>query len=119
MLTALTGLQMARTGIQMASDTSKPKRRSAHDLFDRLAALEKKLAEVTTAQTQGPAMPRLLTVQDLAALLHTTPNAIHVMKCKGQLPEPLDIGSKRLLWREAVVIAWLSHTELRATKVPQ
>lgn len=114
MLTALTGLPppmaTTRTGIQMAN---KP-RRSAHDLFDRLAALEKKLAEVTTAQ--GPALPKLLTVQELADLLRTTPKAVRLMRDKGQLPEPLDIGSKRLLWREAVVIAWLGHTELRAGK---
>jgi len=98
---------------------NKPKapRRTAHDLFDRLAAVEKKLAEATTPAQ--PSLPRLLTVQELAVVLRTTPKAIERLREKGLLPEPLDIGGKRLLWRETTVIAWLGHTELRATKVPQ
>lgn len=107
-------LSLARiaTGTPMANKTKAP-RRSAHDLFERLTALEKKLADV-------PTMPKLLTVQDLANLLRTTPTGIKHMRHRGELPDPIDIGSRRLLWRESVVIAWLGHTELRAAeKAPQ
>jgi predicted DNA-binding transcriptional regulator AlpA len=86
-------------------------------MFDRLAALEKKLAEATTPAQ--PSLPRLLTAQELADLLRTTPKAIQRLRDKGLLPAPLDIGGKKLLWREATVIAWLGHTELRDTKVQQ
>jgi predicted DNA-binding transcriptional regulator AlpA len=56
-----------------------------------------------------------LNVRDLANLLKTSPNAIRVMHCRGQLPAPIRLGgSKRLLWRAIDVASWLNgETESR------
>jgi predicted DNA-binding transcriptional regulator AlpA len=51
----------------------------------------------------------LLTVKELASLLRTTPNAVRVMRTRGQLPQPVALGTKRLLWRADVIAAWLEQ----------
>jgi predicted DNA-binding transcriptional regulator AlpA len=59
-------------------------------------------------------LPQLLTVQDLANLLRTSPKGVRVMRERGQLPDPIDIGSKRLLWRASDVSQWLNRKQSRA-----
>ena len=54
-------------------------------------------------------LPRLLTCQDLADLLRTSRKAIELMKRRGLLPEPINIGNRRLLWRESDVASWLNR----------
>jgi len=67
------------------------------DLETRVAQLE-----------QRPQIPELLTVDELAAVLKTTANAIRLRHARGQLPTPIDIGNKKLLWRVADVAQWLT-----------
>lgn len=49
---------------------------------------------------------KLLTVEDVAALVHTTPQAIHSQRHRGIGPRGVRIG-KRVLFREEDVNAWL------------
>lgn len=55
-----------------------------------------------------PSVPVLLTVDDVAALLRTTPKAIYTMVSRGQLPGVCRIG-RRLLFGQAALLAWLSE----------
>jgi len=65
------------------------------EILDRLAKLESQ-----------PRLPELLTVNEFAALLKTTPNAIRLRHGKGLLPAPIARG-KKLLWRASDVAEWL------------
>lgn len=52
-------------------------------------------------------MDQLLTIEDLAELLHTTPRGIRIRRHRGRsLPPALRLGG-RLLWRISDVAAWL------------
>lgn len=52
-------------------------------------------------------MDQLLTIEDLAELLHTTPRGIRIRRHRGRtLPPALRLGG-RLLWRVSDVVAWL------------
>lgn len=55
-----------------------------------------------------PPTPMLLTVEDVARLLRTTPKAIYTMVSRGQLPGVCRIG-RRLLFGQATLLAWLSE----------
>lgn len=48
--------------------------------------------------------------KELAAILHTTPNAIRVMRHRGQAPKAMRRG-RELLFRRSVVEAWLKARE--------
>lgn len=82
-------------------------------VIERLARIESSLPVGGGVAALSP----VLNVQDLAKILRTTPNAIRVMSCRGQLPPPLRLpGSKRLLWSERVVAEWLNEAESRQGK---
>jgi predicted DNA-binding transcriptional regulator AlpA len=49
---------------------------------------------------------RLLTIEDVAALLHLTPAAIHKYRYRGEGPRGYRVG-KRILFAVADVTAWL------------
>lgn len=55
-------------------------------------------------------MPKLLTIEDLATLLRTTPNAIRVSLSRrpDRMPPTVDVGTRKVLFRETDVEAWLS-----------
>jgi predicted DNA-binding transcriptional regulator AlpA len=72
-----------------------------------LEALEARVAQLE----QRPQLPELLTVDEFAVLLKTTANAIRLRHARGQLPTPIDIGNKKLLWRISDVSQWLSSKE--------
>jgi len=85
-------------------------------VLDRLTRIEQALATNAAngvgARTAEPA--RLLTVQDLATFLRTSPKAVRLMRDRGQLPAPIRLGdSRRLLWRAIDVAEWLDRTESR------
>jgi len=89
-----------------ARPRARARAQSSSDVAERLERLERQLA--------GPRLPELLTVQDLATFLKTTPNAVRLMHGRGQLPAPVRIGdSRRLLWRTDDVSQWLDRTESR------
>jgi predicted DNA-binding transcriptional regulator AlpA len=67
------------------------------EILDRLAKLE--------AQ---PRLPELLTVNELAALLKTSPAAIRLRHSRGKLPAPIGVG-KKLMWRASDVAGWLAR----------
>lgn len=54
-------------------------------------------------------LPVLLDPADLATLLRTTRRAVYLRHRRGQLPAPLDLGGRRLLWDRAAVLRWLAH----------
>lgn len=54
------------------------------------------------------ALPILLTVDEVAALLRTTRTAVYAMTARGQLPGVTRIG-KRLLFRHADLVKWLDQ----------
>ncbi len=64
------------------------------EILDRLAKLE------------SQRLPELLTVNELAALLKTTPAAIRIRHTRGLLPAPVGVG-KKLLWRASDIAEWL------------
>jgi predicted DNA-binding transcriptional regulator AlpA len=72
-----------------------------------LEALEARVAKIE----QRPQLPELLTVDEFAVVLKTTANAIRLRHARGQLPTPVDIGNKKLLWRVLDVAQWLSNKE--------
>lgn len=49
--------------------------------------------------------PVNLTTAELAVRLRTSPNAIRIMRCRGNAPEAIKRGN-RLLWPVARVEAW-------------
>ena len=55
----------------------------------------------------GPhAGDRLLTVNDMAALLHSTPGSIRISQHRGRLPPSQMVGGRRMWW-ESEVSAWI------------
>ena len=73
------------------------------EVLDRVAALE----------ARDKKLPRLLTVQEFADFLRTTPKAIRTMYARGQLPHPELLPNKRLLWREEVVLEWFERADFQ------
>ena len=57
----------------------------------------------------------LLTVDEVADLLRTTPTAIYAMIARGQLPGVTRIG-RRVLIREADLIEWLDQNRAPSLK---
>ena len=55
-----------------------------------------------------PALPILLTVDDVAQLLRTTDRAIYAMVERGQLPGLVRIG-RRVLFRTDDLLDWLNQ----------
>ncbi|MFT4088172.1 MAG: helix-turn-helix domain-containing protein [Gordonia sp. (in: high G+C Gram-positive bacteria)] len=53
---------------------------------------------------------RLLTTEDIAAMLQVSVNAIHVMRNRGDLPAGIKIG-RRIRWRPETIDAWLAAQE--------
>ena len=74
----------------------------------------KPTAQSPSCVQSSPSLPTLLTVQDLASWLRTTRKAIHIMTQRGKLPAPINIGQRRLLWRERDVADWLDRMESRS-----
>jgi len=62
--------------------------------------------EPVTARTRDEF--RLLSVQDVADILRTTPKAVYAMFARGQLPAPHRIG-RRLLIAEQDLLRWLKE----------
>lgn len=53
------------------------------------------------------AKPEFLTVEALAELLQTTPNALYVQRHRGEAPGALSVkAGKRLLWRRQDIEHW-------------
>lgn len=55
----------------------------------------------------GSALPRLLTVEEVAVWLRTTRKAVYAMVERGQLPV-FPVGT-RVLFREDEMVAWLKR----------
>lgn len=53
--------------------------------------------------------PELLTVQDVADILRTTPKAVYAMVERQQIPAVRRIG-RRLLFKRRELLDWLDHT---------
>ena len=71
-----------------------------HDSFDRRVSTD---------------MPRLLTVDETADLLRTTPRAIYAMIARGQLPGVLRIR-RRVLVRADDLLDWLHQKRAPSPK---
>lgn len=50
-------------------------------------------------------LPDLLTVEEVAAWLHTTPQAVYDLRRRGHLPQGVRVG-KRLLYDRAELARW-------------
>jgi excisionase family DNA binding protein len=74
----------------------------------RRAARTARLAAQRPDATARREFPVLLTVDDAADLLRTTPRAIYVMVDRGQLPGVTRIG-RRLLLRADDLVDWLDQ----------
>jgi excisionase family DNA binding protein len=74
---------------------------------------EHKPARMVTAP-----LPQLLTAEEVAALLRTTPKAIYVMVERRQLPEVTRIG-RRLLFRQDELLDWLRQKSAPSPKGPE
>ena len=48
----------------------------------------------------------LLTVEDVAKIRHTTPDAIYAARARGALPPASKFG-RRLFWKRADIAAWI------------
>jgi hypothetical protein len=57
----------------------------------------------------------MLTVDDVADLLHTTPAEVYTMNCRRGLPNPARVG-KRLLWFRDDLLGWLAESRAVARK---
>lgn len=51
-----------------------------------------------------------MTTKELASILHTTPNAVLIMRHRGQAPRGMRRG-RQVLYRRTVVEAWLAARE--------
>jgi excisionase family DNA binding protein len=60
-------------------------------------------------------LPVLLTVQETASLLRTTPKAIYAMVERHQLPGVVRLG-RRVLVRSAVLLDWLGQSRAPSPK---
>ncbi|MEU7010405.1 helix-turn-helix domain-containing protein [Streptomyces sp. NPDC046332] len=61
------------------------------------------MSETTTASP-------FMTTAELAGILRTTPNAIRIMRHRGQAPQGMRQG-RQVLYRRTVVEAWLKARE--------
>ena len=59
-----------------------------------------------TITPDGPIADPLLSVEELAAVLHRSVAAIRLMRNRGQLPTAVKIGN-RVFWRRSVIEAFL------------
>ncbi|MDA8390862.1 MAG: helix-turn-helix domain-containing protein [Gammaproteobacteria bacterium] len=50
-----------------------------------------------------------LSVKELAAALHVTPRTLHTLVVTGQIPMPVRIGQRRIVWRVADIEKFLEH----------
>jgi excisionase family DNA binding protein len=62
-----------------------------------------------------PDLPWLLTVDDVAALLRTTPKGIYIMAARGLLPGITRIG-RRVLFRRDDLLHWLRQKSAPSPK---
>jgi len=53
-------------------------------------------------------LPELLSADDVAAWLRTTPKAVYLMAARAQLPRPIKVG-RRLLWERKALGTWLDE----------
>jgi len=63
---------------------------------------------VVTPRALEGTVEQLLRIEDLAAMLQTTPQAIHTQRHRGVGPKGVRVG-KRVLYRPADVAAWLEE----------
>lgn len=60
----------------------------------------------------------LLTIDEVAQWLRTTPNALRVQRHRREGPGALAVKvGRRLLWDEAAVMAWLKQQSLKAEEL--
>ena len=57
-----------------------------------------------------------LTARELAAALHVTPRTLHTLVVTGQIPMPVRVGQRRILWRVADVEQFLKDGGTPALK---
>ena len=69
-------------------------------------------------QSGDDGLPLLLTFEEVAALLRTTPKAIYAMAQRRQLPGVLRIG-RRMLVRRDDLLAWLHRSRAPSPKEDQ
>lgn len=62
----------------------------------------------STPIPSSPSDTRLLTFDDVAAILRTSRKAVYAMRARGQLPAVIKVG-RRVLMREADLLAWLAE----------
>jgi excisionase family DNA binding protein len=66
------------------------------------------LGRTMSTRTAPEALPTLLTIFEVAALLRTSRKAIYAMAERGQLPGAIHIG-RRLLVRRDDLLSWLDE----------
>lgn len=57
---------------------------------------------------QPPLDPPLMTRNDVAALLRTTPRQISNMMARGQIPPPVRVAGLGARWRRIEIDAWIA-----------
>lgn len=67
-----------------------------------------KSADSFLAATNEQVLPLLLTADEVATLLRTTPKAVYCMAERGQLPGITRIG-RRLRFRSSALVDYLDH----------
>jgi excisionase family DNA binding protein len=73
------------------------------------------LARHGTTNRQHEALPFMLTVNDVAELLRTTPKAVYAMIDRGLLPGVTRVG-RRLLIRRDDLLQWLNRNRAPSSK---
>ena len=58
--------------------------------------------------SKGAAVEQLLTIEDVAEAVRSTPAAVHTLRHRGVGPKGIRVG-KRVLFREADVRRWLEE----------
>jgi prophage regulatory protein len=60
-----------------------------------------------TAETEQAAPARLLAVKTVAGLTSLSRHSIYRLAKQGDFPTPVQVGPRRVAWRQSDVTAWL------------
>lgn len=68
-----------------------------------------------TMKNNHPGIPMLLTVEEVAAALRTTPKAVYALVARGELPGVVRYG-RRLLFDASALVASVRHKSSTVTE---
>lgn len=75
--------------------------------------MRKHSATPTDAAATSPAHDRIITLAEVRARFPVDRTTLYKMHTSGRFPKPVNLGVRRLGWRESDVQAWLASREAR------